>query len=134
MIQKKIFIYKARRDKSEVVLLTVLNYNKEKYSFTRIHDIKSIGLSEQMSNEIMQNIEKEKLYWEIWAESGNDYKEIKESLKNRGYKNIPIYENPKFFKLPEVTTKSKIKNNDRNLNLNKNNSKGTMLRNQARLT
>lgn len=43
---------------------------------------------------IQKTIHEHKFYWEVWLEAAESYIALKESLKKRGYRNIPLPTTP----------------------------------------
>ena len=56
----------------------------------RVEDIKKLNLPNGIENEVINNIYHNRMLWEPWIESALDYNQLKKSLRERGYTNIPM--------------------------------------------
>lgn len=90
----RIWIYLARRDKSAVELLTsVLG---EKQTPNRLTDLAPLLLPQSVRNQIEKKVTENKLLWELWIESADNFDDLRTALRNRGYKQIPTSGTPIF--------------------------------------
>jgi hypothetical protein len=55
---------------------------------TRIQDIKILGLPHDLESNIIQAAYDERMLWELWMESADDYKTLLEQISRRGYVNL----------------------------------------------
>lgn len=53
-----------------------------------------MNLPDELEREISHTIELNRMLFEPWVQSANGFQELKESLKKRGYKNLPISPSP----------------------------------------
>jgi hypothetical protein len=74
---------------------------------TRLADIKTLNLPSELSLEIERTINTNRMLFEPWIQSANNYQELKESLKRRGYKNLPISMSPMHEPRPVSSDKPK---------------------------
>lgn len=88
----KIYIYLANRSKNGIKLLANIT-SSQVVMPTRIKDVSSLGLNSELEFKINSILEKEKMNWELFLESADSYKDLKTSLKNRGYFNLPMFTN-----------------------------------------
>lgn len=88
----KIYIYLANRSKNGIKLLANIT-SSQVVMPTRIKDVSSLGLNSELEFKINSILEKEKMNWELFLESAASYKDLKISLKNRGYFNLPMFTN-----------------------------------------
>lgn len=87
----KVYIYLANRNKNGIQILSVLN-SKEKYNPTKVQDASKLGLQDQeLENKISQYFYKNRMYWDLYVETAVNFKELKSSLKKRGYQNLPSF-------------------------------------------
>ena len=91
---KKTYLYLARRDKKGVKILTVLSNAKDNFTFSRIKDIKSLGLPNEISIKIEEAVYTDRMMWEPFIECTENYGNLKTNLQSRGYSNVPIHFSP----------------------------------------
>jgi len=89
MASQKLYLYLTRRDRTGMKLVSMFPA-PHSVPPTRLADIKTLNLPSELSSEIEQTINKNRMLFEPWVQSASNYQELKESLKNRGYKNMPI--------------------------------------------
>jgi hypothetical protein len=85
----KLWLYLARRDKKGLKLLAVFS-NTPVIPSTRVQDIKSLRLSQELENDLAKTIYEQRMLWEPWLESADSYESLKAALKTRGYSNLPM--------------------------------------------
>lgn len=93
-MDKKLFLYMAKRDKKGTRVLTV--FDCEDYTTvpaTRIQDLSTLNLPKHLESEIQKTLYQNRLLWEPWAETAENYTALKTSLQSRGYVNLSIYAN-----------------------------------------
>lgn len=100
-----IWLYLARRDKSGMEVLTVLKGRRQ--PAVRVKDLLVLNLPPSWFVEIQRKVEEKKMEWEPFVESAADFDALRESLKKRGYTNLPVNGQPlfsrtSFLKPPEV--------------------------------
>lgn len=61
---------------------------------TKIENISILELPQLWERKIQQIIYENRALWEPWAESANNFEEIKKRLKDKGYTQLPIGHNP----------------------------------------
>ena len=81
-------MYLARRDKKGVKILNVFWGDVPP---TRVKDIKALNLPSHLERQVIKRVHKERMLWELWIDSAEDFTELRESLKRRGYKNLPTH-------------------------------------------
>jgi len=85
---EKIYLYMGRRDKRGLKILTIFSGNS--LARTRIEDIKVLRLPSAVENSLVKITHDNRFLWEVWMESASNYTELKEKLRKRGYKNLPM--------------------------------------------
>lgn len=86
--KKKIYLYLARRDKKGIKILSIFSGND--CMATRLNDIKSLSLPNALEVDMYNKIFENRMLWEPWIESADNYNKLKEQLKKRGYSNVPV--------------------------------------------
>jgi hypothetical protein len=89
MNQGNLYLYLARRDKKGIKIISIFPGNGD-YPYTRLTDIKTMNLSSKLTGNISNTIYTNRMLWEPWVEGADDYKTLRESLRKRGYSNIPL--------------------------------------------
>lgn len=90
---EKIYLYLARRDKTGMKLVCSFPTDKT-IPPTRLNDLKGLNLSAKIEQEISKTIEVNKMLFEPWIETASSYQGLTESIKKRGYKNVPVNSSP----------------------------------------
>lgn len=90
----KNYLYLARRDKSNIKILTILQGSE--HPATRVPDIKQLNLATEIEQKIIIQIKENKMLWELWLESAKDYVDLKSKLARRGYSGLPLTSNALF--------------------------------------
>lgn len=96
MGQKNIYIYLARRDKKGIQVLYVFQGMNRKIHPNKIENIAQFNLPIKIQSSIEKSIKDNRMLWEPWVESSDSFQDLKNSLKKRGYKNLPVTSFPKF--------------------------------------
>lgn len=104
----KLYIYLANRNKKGVRILAV--WPGQPCQAVRVKEIDKLGLPKSLEQKITQETYEQRMRWELWIEAAENYKEFKQSLKNRGYSQYPSSAIPKF-SLDNDTKKAEIKIN-----------------------
>jgi hypothetical protein len=94
-----LYLYLARRDKTGVKVLSIFQSNKV-YPATRVTDVESLGLPAGLQESISSAVHNDRMLWEPWVESADNYEELKKSLRERGYSGVPQYSMPKHMPVP----------------------------------
>ncbi len=79
----KVYLYLAKTNKSDIKILNVSFGNS--CQPTIITDFSKFP--ENIKNTIFEN----RIDWDVYLESANNYEELKNKLRSRGYKNVPAY-------------------------------------------
>ena len=82
-----------RRDKMGMKLLSIFP-STQTIPPTRLKNLKTMNLPDKLEKEILHTIELNRMLFEPWVQSAKGFQELKESLKKRGYKNMPISPSP----------------------------------------
>jgi hypothetical protein len=100
-----IYLYLARRDKKGIKILTA--FKGDKIGRTSVSDIKKLGLPEDLAQSISSTVHENRMLWEVWLESADNFNKLREKLIKKGYSNLPIKANlihqPKNFTKPTQT-------------------------------
>ncbi len=93
-IYSDIYLYLARRDRSSVRILCKLRGYE--INASRIQNVDTLGLPPDWTTALNQIIYDNRMLWEPWVESADTYEDLKDSLRLRGYKNLPMSGQPEF--------------------------------------
>ena len=85
-IYSNIYLYLSRRDRSSVRILCKLRGYE--INASRIQNVDTTALN--------QIIYDNRMLWEPWVESAETYEDLKDSLRLRGYSNLPMSGQPEF--------------------------------------
>lgn len=88
----KIWIYLARRDKTGVRILAV--FSGWSQPPTRIADLSIMQLPPAWLAEIARIVYDDRMMWEPWVESCEDFDALRTGLKVRGYTGLPLSGQP----------------------------------------
>lgn len=86
-----IYIYLAKRDKIGIKIIIGLK-SKQKIYATKISDLRTLNLKSDVHNLIEKEFLKNKMNYDLYAESANSFNDLKSSLRKRGYKNLPMHQ------------------------------------------
>lgn len=86
-----VFIYLARRDRRGVRVLAELAGT---WPAGRITDLSALPVPDDLRAALVEAVERKKMQWEPWVETAGSVWELYESLRRRGYQNIPVQGNP----------------------------------------
>lgn len=101
----KLYLYLARRDKSDVKVL--MTFPGPSYPATRIQNIKDLKLPDEVERELGRTIHENRMLWEPWIEGIDGYDSLRKSLMGRGYRNVPAFHTPKHAEISNVVTSKK---------------------------
>jgi len=96
MAQKPLdlYIYLLKRDKKGV---RIISHIKGSYlAPTKITDVSEFNLPGILAENLKNIISEAKLMWEPWAETTDTFINLRKSLKERGYLNVPVSNEPEF--------------------------------------
>lgn len=91
-----LWLYLARRDSKGIRILTIMRGRP--LLTTRVTDLSVLQLPQAWQVEVQQIIDDERMMWEPFIESSDDYQTLKATLKKRGYTNLPLNGEPEFFR------------------------------------
>jgi hypothetical protein len=89
MSRNSLYIYLARRDKRGMKVISGFNFKGKAYA-TRVEDISRLGLSPQVSALVSKEAYENRMEYELFIESAESFDDLKLSLHNRGYSNLPL--------------------------------------------
>lgn len=94
MKEKKhtVWLYLARRDKKAVRVLA--KAQGKNVMANRLENIDHLNLPADWSTKIKQTVHDNRMLWELWIESFDDYEQLKAALLGRGFSNIPMSPQP----------------------------------------
>jgi hypothetical protein len=98
----KTYLYLAKRDKKGIKIVSVFQGNKT--NFQKINDTGELGLPKNMEDRINQVKHNERMNWELYVESAEDFKSLLHILGNRGYRNLPTSPKPIFYEFDFYST------------------------------
>lgn len=93
-----LYVYLARRDKTGVRLLVILEGRP--ILPARLENIETLNLSISLTNQLVQTIYDSRMLWEPWIESSGSFDEFRDKLKVRGFTNVPLNPQPEIFVTP----------------------------------
>jgi len=88
-MKNQVFIYLARRDKKGIKTLFNFPYKTKIYP-TKVSNIENFQFNNEIKNSLYVEVDRNKSLYELYIESANSFNELKKSLKQRGYKNLPL--------------------------------------------
>lgn len=97
---KILWLYLAKRNKKGVQIIA--QFLSRDLNPTKLDNIKRLALPESWEGKIFQYIEDNKMYWEPWLQTGMDFNDLQNNLKNRGYSNIPVNGRPMIPVVPQL--------------------------------
>lgn len=83
-----LWIYLARRDKTGVKMTS--KFRGKKIMPSRIENLEELRLPPDYADHIKKLIYENRMLYEPWIESANDYGTLVQNLKLRGYTNVPV--------------------------------------------
>lgn len=89
MSRNNLYIYLARLDKKGIKVVSGFNFKGKAYA-TRVEDISTLGLSPQVSALVSKEAYENRMNYELFVESAESFDDLKLSLSNRGYSNLPL--------------------------------------------
>lgn len=87
-----IYLYMAKRDKKGIKILTI--FKGKEISRTLVNDINKLNLPDNLSQDITNTIQENKMLWETWIEYADNFNDFRSKLTARGYSNLPIKSKP----------------------------------------
>ena len=84
---KKLYLFLASRSKKGIKLITTLKGDSVVSS--KVNDISELQLPQVWQREIAKIANDNKMHYELRLESATDYNELRQRLKNRGYRDLP---------------------------------------------
>lgn len=87
-----VWLYLARRDKKAVRILA--KAQGKNVMANRLENIDHLNLPADWSAKIKQTVFDNRMLWELWIESFDNYEQLKAALLGRGFSNIPMSPQP----------------------------------------
>jgi len=97
---KTLWLYLAKRDKKGIQIIAKLL--SRDLDPTKLDNIKRLALPESWEGKIYSYLEQNKLYWEPWLQTNDNFDDLKNSLKKRGYSDIPSNGQPMIPVVPQI--------------------------------
>ena len=95
MASKKLFLYLARRDKSSVRLLAT--FPGKTFPATKVKNLDELDISASIKKEMQKEVKDNRMLWQLWIEGASSFAELRGELLKRGYKNVPMFGDGKYF-------------------------------------
>lgn len=89
MSRNSLYIYLARRDKKGIKVVSGFNFEGKAYAM-RVEDISRLGLSPKVSALVSKEAYENRMDYELFIESAESFDDLRTSLQNRGYSNLPL--------------------------------------------
>lgn len=87
--KNNLYLYLARLDKKGIKAICSFAYPNKVYP-TRINDPKELNMRPEVSTKISKEANENRMQYELYAESASSFDELKKSLRDRGYSNLPM--------------------------------------------
>jgi hypothetical protein len=88
-VTNNLYIYLARLDKKGIKVLSGFSYSSRVYP-TRINDVRQLAMHPDVAVMIEKETRENRMQYELYAESAESFNELKNSLRERGYTNLPM--------------------------------------------
>lgn len=87
----QIYVYLAKKDKKGIKTIASFSSNIKCYpTKVELENLDQVQLASSIKNTIYEEINKNKLIYDIYIESSDSFENLRKSLLERGYKNIPF--------------------------------------------
>jgi hypothetical protein len=97
---KTLWLYLAKRDKKGIQILA--NFLSRDLSPIRLDDIKRLTLPLSWESKILEYIQQNRIDWEPWVQTEEEFDDLKKNLKARGYSDIPSNGQPMISVTPQL--------------------------------
>lgn len=104
---KKAYLYLAKKDKKGIKILSEMEYNSNIFT-TKLTNLDNFNITKNQKIAIDKIINENKMNYDLYIESSDNFQLFIESLHNRGYKNLPITNNSMFY-ISLINKKTSIK-------------------------
>jgi hypothetical protein len=102
-----LYLYLARRDKKGVKILTEFPASQN-FPATRVTDLLSLNLPGTISAQIADAVHEHRMFWEPWLESADNFVDLRDKLRARGYNQLPIHAAAMYPDIPVPVAKEKV--------------------------
>lgn len=89
MKKNRLYIYLAGLDRKGIEVVAGFSYSRKVYA-TRIRDVSSLGMEPTVARKISAAAAGKKMTHELYAETAESFEDLKKSLRERGYSNLPL--------------------------------------------
>ena len=110
MKKNRLYIYLASLDKRGIEVVAGFPYGKKVYA-TRIRDLSALGMAPEAAQKISSAAAEKKMTHELYAESAPSFEDLKNSLRQRGYSNLPMQQFTGYTKPTPINDKSLVTRN-----------------------
>jgi hypothetical protein len=91
MGKNKLYVYLARLDRHGIEIVAGFPYQRTVYP-TRATNIEALGMPPDIASKIKSKAYEKRMTHELYLESASSYESLKKSLRDRGYKNLPLHQ------------------------------------------
>ena len=84
----RLYLYLARRDHTGVTVLSIFDAPRP-VEASRLENPAELGLPAEEALSLQRLFVENRMDWEPWIETADDYPQLKGRLEGRGYKNVP---------------------------------------------
>lgn len=88
-VKNNLYLYLARLDKKGIKTLCSFAYPNKVYP-TRINNLQELNMHPEVYAKISKEANENRMQYELYAESASSFDELKKSLRERGYSNLPM--------------------------------------------
>ena len=107
MKKNRLYLYLARLDRKGIEVVAGFPYGKKVYP-TRVRDVASLGMAPGASQKVTAALADKRMTHELYAESAGSFDELKKSLAERGYSNLPLQQFTGYTKPTTVDDRSLV--------------------------
>jgi hypothetical protein len=99
------FIYLAHRDKKGIQLMGIM---ESKLLYHQKINVKDLQLTQDLEKILSETVRENKMKWDLWIQSANNYQELVKKLTDKGFSNFPRTPMTKFeFTIQSIMSKLK---------------------------
>lgn len=105
---KTLWLYLGRRDKKGIKIISKF-YSRD-IDPILVNDLKIFNLPSSWYGKVKSYIDNNIIYWEPWIQTAVTYESLKDSLKKRGYSDLPSNGQPMILVTPTLFVNSNFFN------------------------
>lgn len=91
MEKNKLYVYLARLDRKGIEMIAGFPYQRTVYP-TKVSTVEALGMAPEIAAGIKSKAHEKRMTHELYLESASSYDSLKKSLRERGYKNLPLHQ------------------------------------------